>query len=81
MAFGWSAVILEFIAFLSVGKKRWKTYAVLALGGFIISATLFVWNSDGLHDLIWFFGVFMAPFVAMAIVRYAQITSRKGEHA
>ncbi|HVU17232.1 MAG TPA: hypothetical protein VHD32_09905 [Candidatus Didemnitutus sp.] len=76
MVFGWLAVLLEILAFCSIGKKRWKPVAAVALGSFVISAALFVFFSETLRyfDL---FGRYLLPFVAVAVARFVQIVLRK----
>ena len=77
MLLGWLAIVLEVIAFCRVGKKMWKRYATLAIGGFVLSAVAFVLASDTLHHFGAGLGSFMIPFVVSSIVRVAQIISRR----
>lgn len=79
MIFGWLALILEFLAFYWVGKKKWKTTAALALGSFVTSAILFILPSETLRYFDAFFGAFLVPFLVIVIARVAQILSRRME--
>ena len=78
--FGGIAVILEFVAFRHPEKKRWKLIAALALCAFIVSATLFVLNSETLRYLREFY-IFMMPFLAAATFRAYQIFTVKTGNA
>lgn len=76
--FGCVAVILEVIAFWDGERKRWRLLAGLALCAFVISAALFILNSETLHYLREFYS-FMIPFAVAAVFRAAQIAVGKKE--